>query len=205
MRAIMKKIMLLSFFSVAAICATAQEKYFYANFDINTPKSNTSWLRETTANGIKVGYRHFINRKFSAGVDLGYASYDEYFPERTFYRAGGATTTDNFNYITSYNVAVSGQYNLPLKSELVYPYVGVGIGASSLEYSQYYNVFSNTERSWGFLARPEAGVLLRVFKRRSFGLMAAVHYDYSTNKSESNGYSNFTNLGVQFGVMFMDW
>jgi hypothetical protein len=201
----MKKILLFTFFSFTLLCATAQEKYFYANFDINTPKSNTSWLGATTSNGLKLGYRQFIGQKFSAGVDLGYASYDEYFLERTFYRKDGATHTDYFNYITSYNIAISGQYNLPLKSELFYPYVGVGLGASSLEFTQYYNVFTDTDRSWGFLARPEAGLLVRLFKRKSVGLMAAVHYDYATNKSEVNNYSNFSNLGVQFGVMVMDW
>lgn len=201
----MKKIVLLGIFSLMMICAIAQERYFYANFDLNTPKSNTAWLRDGTANGLKAGYRFFLNERFSVGADLGFASYDQYFPKQTFVRPDGATTTDYFNYITSYNLAISGQYNLPLKSELIYPYVGVGLGVASLEYVQYYNVFTDTDRSWGFLARPEAGVLVRLFKRKSVGLMGAVHYDYATNKSDNYNYSNFTNIGVQFGVMFMTW
>ncbi len=201
----MKKIILIGFFSVIVFCAAAQEKYFYANFDFNTPKSNTAWLGDATNNGLRVGYRAFIKERFSVGLDLGYASYDQYFPKRTFYREDGAITTDYFNYITAYTIAASGQYNFRLKSELFYPYVGLGLGAASLEYNQYYNVYTETDRSWGFLARPEAGVLVRLFKRRSVGLMGAVHYDYATNKSEINNYSNFSNIGVQFGIMIMSW
>jgi hypothetical protein len=201
----MKKILLIGFCLLTVLSVTAQERYFYANFDFNTPKSNTQWLRDGTNNGLKAGYRFFINERFSVGGDLGYASYDQYFPKRTFVRKDGAITTDYFNYITGYNIVASGQYNIPLKSELIYPYVGVGMGVSSLEYTQYYNIYTETDRSWGFLARPEAGVLVRLFKRKSIGLMGAVHYDYSTNKSDVNNYSNFSNIGVQFGVMFMTW
>lgn len=201
----MKKIIILGFCSLIMFSVSAQERYFYANFDFNTPKSNTEWLRDGTNNGLKAGYRFFINERISVGADLGYASYDQYFPKRTFVRADGATTTDYFNYLTAYSIAVSGQYNIPLKSELIYPYVGVGLGAANIEYIQYYNVFTDTDRSWGFLARPEAGILVRLFKRKSIGLMGAVHYDYATNKSDSYNYSNFTNIGVQFGVMFMTW
>jgi hypothetical protein len=180
-------------------------KYFYINLDFNTPLSNTSWLGATSTRGVKGGYRHFITRSFSAGVDLSWASYNEYFPRQTFENSTGAVTTDYFNYLTSISVVASAQYNFKLKSEIVYPYVGIGLGAMSNEYTTYYNVYTNQESSWGFLSRPEAGVLIRFSKRRAIGAMAAVHYDYSTNQSENGGYSNFSAVGFQVGVMFMDW
>jgi hypothetical protein len=180
-------------------------KYFYLNLDINTPLSNTSWLGATSTRGLRVGYRHFITRSFSAGIDFGWASYNEYFPRQTFETSTGAVTTDYFNYLTSISVAASAQYNFKMKSEILYPYVGIGLGAMGNEYTTYYNVYTNQESSWGFLARPEAGVLIRFSKRRAIGAMAAVHYDYSTNQSENGGYSNFSAVGFQIGVMFMDW
>ena len=61
------------------------------------------------------------------------------------------------------------------------------------------------ESSWGFLARPEAGILWRIGTRRKLGLMAAAHYDFSTSKSESYGYDNFMNAGFQLGIMLMQW
>ena len=68
-----------------------------------------------------------------------------------------------------------------------------------------YNIYTEEENSWGFLARPEAGILVRIGTRRKLGLMAAVHYDFSTSKSVNYGYDNFMNAGFQVGIMLMQW
>jgi len=67
----------------------------------------------------------------------------------------------------------------------------------------YYNIYEDTERSWGFLARPEIGVLFRFTERGSVGVMAAIHYDYSTNKSVKFDYDHFSSFGFQIGLMAM--
>jgi hypothetical protein len=35
--------------------------------------------------------------------------------------------------------------------------------------------------------------------------MAAVHYDFSTAKSDTYNYTSFSNLGIQIGIMLMEW
>jgi hypothetical protein len=181
------------------------DKYFYINLDVNTPLANKEWLDATTARGLKAGYRQFLSPSFSAGVDIGWASFSQYFPTETFEYPNGALTTDYFNYLTSMSVTLSAQYNFQLKSELFYPYVGVGLGAMGNQYTTYYNIYTDQDKSWGFLARPEAGVLIRLSKRKAIGGMAAIHYDYSTNEFEGGGYTNFSAVGFQIGIMFMDW
>jgi opacity protein-like surface antigen len=200
----MKKIVAFVLFLFALTQANAQEKYIYVNLDINTPLSNKGWLDKTSSRGLKFGYRKFITEKFSAGLDLGVANYSQYFPKETFEYPSGALTTDYFNYITSYTVTASGQYYFG-GNDIFHPYAGIGLGAMNNQYTQYYNIYTDVDRSWGFLARPEAGVLVRISQRRSIGLMAAIHYDYATNQSDDNNYSNFTGFGVQVGVMFLDW
>jgi len=182
----------------------AQEKYIYLNLDINKPLSNTGWINGTSAAGGKVGYRGFINPNFSAGLDIGWASFDEYEPTNTKENPTGAITTDYFHYVYSYSAVVSGQYYLKKEeNERFFPYAGLGLGASTNEYVLYYNIYEDAERSWGFLARPEVGVLFRFTKRGSLGIMAAIHYDYSTNQSEKFGYDRFTGFGFQIGLMGM--
>jgi hypothetical protein len=68
----------------------------------------------------------------------------------------------------------------------------------------YYNIYTDEERKWGFLARPEAGILVKFSKRRSIGAMAAIHYDYSTNKSPMFDYSSFSAIGFQIGIMMLE-
>ena len=182
----------------------AQQKYFYLSLDANKPLSNTEWIEDISFSGGKIGYRGFITPNFSAGLDLGWSNFDQYEPTSTKQNATGAITTDYFHYIYSYSAVVSGQYYLKDEEEdRLFPYAGLGLGASTNEYVLYYNIYEDAERSWGFLARPEIGLLFRFTERGSMGIMAAVHYDYSTNKSEKFSYNGFSGFGFQLGIMAM--
>lgn len=201
----MKTVTFLFLMMLISVLGLAQEKYFYINLDVNKPLSNTDWIGAVSASGLKAGYRVFINEKFSAGIDIGYATFDQYRDTETYQTGTGAITTDYFKYIYSYSGVVSGQYNFPIGDrEKLFPYVGIGLGANTNEYVLYYNIYQDAERSWGFLARPEAGILYKFGSRRSIGAMAAVHYDYSTNKSEQFEYGNFSSVGFQIGLVFLE-
>jgi hypothetical protein len=202
-----KNIFFLLFLSLS-FGAVAQENYFYLNWNANIPVTNTEWIGNTSARGARVGYRMFLGRerRLSGGVDFNWAQFDEYKPKETFENSTGAITTDYFNYVRQYGLTVSGQYYFPLgEKERIFPYVGFGVGANRNEYLVYYNIYQDDDKAWGFLARPEAGILVRIGSRRRVGVMAAVHYDYSTNKSETYNYSNFSTVGFQIGIMSMQW
>ncbi len=193
---------LIGFFSCTLVLG--QEKYIYLNIDGNKPMSNTEWVKDLSFAGGKIGYRGFITPKFSAGLDLGWSNFDQYEPTTTKESATGAITTDYFHYIYQYSGVVSGQYYFKdEEEERFFPYAGLGLGANTNEYVLYYNIYDDRERAWGFLMRPEVGVLFRFTDHGSLGIMAAVHYDYSTNKSEKFGYKNFSGFGFQIGLMAM--
>lgn len=186
----------------------AQENYFYISWNGNIPLSSTEYIDNASGRGARIGYRKFIGseRRFSAGIDFNWAQYDEYKPRETFVNESGAITTDYFNYIYQYGLTVSGQYYFPLgEKERFFPYVGLGLGANRNEYNVYYNIYTDTDKVFGFLARPEAGILVRVGERRRTGIIAAVHYDYSTNKSSVLDYDNFSAVGFQVGVALLQW
>ena len=195
---------LVCFFSSGLLLG--QSKYIYLNLDVNKPLSNTQWISGVSIAGGKIGYRGFIRPNFSAGLDLGWSNYDAYEPTNTKQTGSGAITSDYFHYIYNYSGVVSGQYYFKTEDEdRFFPYAGLGLGANTNEYVLYYNIYKDTQRSWGFLARPEAGILYRFTKRGSLGIMAAVHFDYSTNQSDKFNYSNFSALGFQIGLMSMSF
>jgi hypothetical protein len=184
----------------------AQEKYIYLSIDGNKPLSNTNWIEDVSFAAGKFGYRGFIRPNFSAGLDLGWANFDQYEPRSTKQNATGAVTSDYFHYVYSYSGVLSGQYYFKDEDEdRFFPYAGLGLGANTNEYVLYYNIYEDTERSWGFLARPEIGLLFRFTERGGLGIMAAIHYDYSTNKSEKFAYDNFSSLGFQIGIVSMSF
>jgi hypothetical protein len=184
----------------------AQYRYFYPSVDLNKPLSNTSWISDGTARGARLGYRVFLNEKFSVGLDLHATTYDQYKPTETMQQSSGALTTDYFNYVYNYGAAVSGQHYFKVgEGDTFLPYVGVGVGANHNEYVMYYNIYKERDNRWGFLARPEAGILVKFGGRRSLGALAAIHYDYSTNSSKKFGYNGFSNIGFNFGIVLIEW
>jgi len=204
----MKKINLIILFICCCSTAYAQESYLYFDWDVNIPLTNKDWIDNTSARGAKVGFRKFIgaDRKFSAGLDFNWAYFDEYKPTETFPQPGGAITTDYFNEIDQFGLTASGQYYFQVGNrQHFFPYAGLGLGANHHDYIVSYNIYTDKESSWGFLARPEAGILIRIGTRRRLGAMAAVHYDYSTSKSVNYDYNNFSSVGFQLGVMLMQW
>jgi hypothetical protein len=196
----MKKIFITICFFQLTFFAMAQDDYFYVSLDVNKPMTNTDWVGDMSARGIKAGFRKNIAEQFSAGLDFSSAAFDRYNPRETFQNTGGAITTDYFNYLYSYAATGVAQYTFKVgDGNSVLPYVGLGLGAKYNEYVVYYNIYTDRDKSWGFLARPEAGIVLQ---RRNIGAIAAVHYDFSTNASEMFEYNNFSAIGFQVGIVF---
>ncbi|MEO7988085.1 MAG: hypothetical protein ABI663_01010 [Chryseolinea sp.] len=197
--------MILSF----AWTTQAQGNLFYLDWDINVPTHNRDWLNATSVKGAKIGYRKFLNRdnnRFSLGIDFGWTTYDQYVPTRTFENATGAITTDYFKYIYQKSLVLSGQYYFKVgELDWLYPYAGLGLGAARNKYRIFYNIYAEGNDSWGFLARPEAGILLRFQKKRSIGVMAAVHYDINTSQNKDYNYNYFSSVGFQLGIVLMTW
>jgi opacity protein-like surface antigen len=192
----MKKLIII-LFCLVAVAGHAQRNYLFVSLDISKP-STPDFVNETSANGIKLGYRFFVSDRFSVGIDFNRNTFDQYEPKATFDTGNGHLTTDYFTYIYSFGIAASGQYNFNVKDKF-FPYVGLGLGALNNEYMIYYNIYSEGDRDWGFLVRPEAGIIAKL--SRTVGAFAAVTYDYTTAKSEVLGLEKFSTVGVQLGLV----
>lgn len=202
----MKKLFLVSLFLFTGSLAVAQYNYFYAGWNYNVPLSNKEWLDSPTGYGGMAGYRFMVREaELSIGIDVNWATYQQYEPTTTFPRDNGAITTDYFKFVDTYGAVVSAQYYFhPGESEFVFPYVGLGVGANYNNYSLQYNIYLDEYDGFGFLARPEAGVVVRFSERKSIGAIAAVHYDYSTNRNSQYNYSSFSSAGFRIGIVFMN-
>lgn len=201
----MKKVVLIISLVFVAFLCRAQNNYFYVSWDINQPLSSTDFIDHTSSSGLKAGFRIFPedNERFAVGLDVNWGAYDEYVPRTTMQTSDGHITTDYFNYIYTLGIAATGQYYFDCGDiDWLYPYAGLGLGANNNHYVMYYNIYREEDTQWGFLVRPEAGVILRF--SRSVGALVAVHYDYSTNKSDYFDYDNFSALGFQVGLTFMN-
>lgn len=202
----LKKSLLVFLLSFLVTRAIAQDNYFYFAWNYQTPLSNTEWLDAASSSGGKLGYRFFVlEDRLTMGVDLNWITFDQYEPTQTFQQENGAITTDYFKFIYNYGAVVSAQYYFPVKeSQVFFPYAGLGLGANYNDFTLYYNIYNDSYTSWGFLARPEAGVVVRFGPYRSLGAIAGVHFDYSTNRNENFDYSGFNSAGFKLGIVLMN-
>lgn len=201
----MKKRILLLFIAALPLIATAQENYAYLAWDYNIPLANKEWLDSSSPHGGVLGLRYFVkDRKIAVGLDVAWTTYDQYEPTQTFWQDNGAVTTDYYKYIYQYAALATGQYFFGSgESEIFFPYVSLGLGASHNRFTLYYNIYEEQEKKWAFAARSEVGAIVKFGKYRSAGAIAAAHMDYSTAKSDNYNYSSFSAVGFKLGIVLM--
>jgi len=76
------------------------------------------------------------------------------------------------------------------------------LGGQYLNQSLYYNVYVSDEDGWGFVARPEAGVIIKPNEFKEWGFLIAANYSYATNKTELLNLDSFKNFGITIGIGF---
>lgn len=186
--------------SAEAFAQTSYDRYFFFGSDVVKPMNNTSFINSLSAKGFQVGYRERINDHFYAGGDFNSSTLSEHNPRQTYHTTTGDLTVEFYKYVVTYSATLAGEYYFSPEKRLS-PFAGLGIGANYNSYSMFYNVFTPKDNSWGVIFRPQAGVLYRLGQEQSWGVMAAVHYDYSTARSDYFGYTGFTTLGLRVGIV----
>jgi hypothetical protein len=204
----MKKVFTIFIFQFGII-SFADAQYYYdklysISLDFNQPLSNTDFLDELSAAGGRGSINKFVSEKISAGLDINWNKYTQHEPRQTYTSSNGAITAEYFKYVIIYGATLRVAYYLKPTKKFS-PFFAMGVGGSNVDYTVYYNIYSDGANGWGFLARPEAGALLRLGENSSWGVQAAVHYDLNTSKSDLFGYSNFSSIGVTLGIVSLDW
>ncbi|MBX7127204.1 MAG: outer membrane beta-barrel protein [Cyclobacteriaceae bacterium] len=202
----MKKLVaaLLLLVSTSASAQIIYDKMFGLAYDINVPKSNPDFIKNTSYRGGKFIYRQFINEHFTMGGDFSYATYNDYTPPAVYTTPSSSVYTDFYNYAYNYSIMLGGEYFWRTEKN-IRPYAGFGFGAAYNQYALFYNIYSDKVSTWGVLLRPQAGVQLRFSEKSNWAAMAGLHYDYSSNKNKDYGYNGFTSLGLQIGLVYLDW
>jgi outer membrane protein W len=200
----MKRYLFLLLMAIAG-SAKAQyySKYFSLAADFNKPVVNKEFISHVSTRGLKLGYKEFINDRFSVGGELGMATYNDYIPPYAYQQDNTTIYTDIYAYVYNYTLALSGEYFFTT-DKIVMPYVGFGIGAAYNQFTMYYNVYQQQDNRWGALIRPHSGAILRFGKKSNWGLMADLHFDYATTKSSDMDYNKgFANMGLQVGLAYL--
>jgi hypothetical protein len=172
------------------------------NYSVATP---TGSFKDVVNNTSYLGFggelMYHFNDKISVGLESGSQDFYQKYPRGLYKTSDGSDLSAVVsNSIQTVPILIKGQYNF-LSGKAVQPYVALGVGGNLINYNQYAGQFSSDSKaSFGFAARPEAGVYIPFGKYSGAGFSAGAGYNYMPFKyGDIDGLDNFT---VRAGVSF---
>jgi opacity protein-like surface antigen len=200
----MKKYLTL-LFVVGSISSWAQiySNAFHLGWNTLKPLSDKEFIDKTSSSGLRLGYTKFVNEKFGFGFEGSYATLNDYIPLQTYSYPGGAYTTDFHPYVYYFTIMANAQYYF-IQGRFLMPYASMGMGVAFTEYRLFYNAFNDADSQASFAIRPEVGTIFRFSEYSRWGIKVAGSYDYTSAKNEYFQLDNFTALGFQVGVVFLN-
>ena len=172
---------------------------FMIGYEVAVPSGD--FLSKTSWAGGRIEYRHMVQPNVSIGMGMSWNSFDEYVPKTTYQKpdGSGAVTTDLVKEIYTLPLTLSAHYYW-IKSKGIIPYAGLGLGAQYSDQTLYFNIFAVEDNNWGFVARPEIGIVYPLSDATGLYLSAA--YNYATNKNEAVDINNVSQFAFTIGFIF---
>ena len=193
-------LLLLMGYSTSIVAQEENKIFIGMGYNITQPLNNTF----TDKTGYWGGYldaEYYIDKTYSVGFNGSWNTLLKYIPTKTYDIQGepGNITTDMYHSVFNIPLTVYGRYHF-MQNDRFKPFVGLALGVQYTDFSQYYSLFQNTQSSWGFVARPEAGTIMRLTKNEKINLIFGVDYSYSTTKNNNLSINNIQGLGLKIGI-----
>lgn len=189
--------------SSPSVLAQQENKlYFGVGYNITQPLNN-SFTDKTGFSGGHIEAEYYIDNTYSVGFNAGWNTLLKYIPTKTYSLISepGAITTDMYNSVFNTAYTLFGRYHFKQNNRFK-PFVGLALGAQSTEYAQYYSIYQEVKNSWGFVARPEVGTVIRISKNNRTNLIVGLDYSYATNSDTDISIHNIQGVELNVGIQF---
>lgn len=177
---------------------------FYSNIDwqFNFPISN-SFADKASGWGMNFEGGYYLTDNFSVGAFLAYHSNHKYIPRETISLGDNSSiNTDQQHTQFQLPFGVTGRYTFN-REGMFQPYISVKAGPQFARLKSTFNVFQNSDNTWGFYVSPEIGMNIFPWVYRP-GIHVAAYYSYATNKGNVLTYDvdGMSNFGLRLGIAF---
>lgn len=177
---------------------------FYSNIDwqFNFPISN-SFTEKGSGWGMNFEGGYYLTENLAIGGFLAYHSNHKYIPRQTISMGDNSSlNTDQQHTLFQMPFGVAGRYTFD-REGMLQPYVSLKVGPQYAKLKTTYNVFENSDNTWGFYISPEIGMNIFPWVYRP-GIHVAAYYSYATNKGSvmTYGVDGMSNFGLRLGIAF---
>jgi outer membrane protein W len=184
---------------------TSMERFFgsemfFVGYEVAVP-TNSNYLTNTSWSGMRFEYQHMFRDNVSFGIGVSFNAFDQYFTTQTYQlkNGSGAVTGDMIRQVYTTPITASLHYYMQ-GGKTIRPYVGLGLGTEYSEQNVYFNIYGAESNNWGFVVRPEIGLLAKF--NYDVGGFLGVAYNYSTNKNDAFNISHLSQIPITIGVVF---
>lgn len=156
-------------------------------------------VSETSPRGFRGALYFGINDNLALGAGTGFQDFYQK-KDRDLYQLSDGS---DISAVRSYSIQT-----IPILFESkwsfspgkpIQPYIGLGIGGNLINYDDYLGEFeSENKTSFGFAARPHAGVYIPFRKHGESGL--TISGSYSIMPFDTNEITNLNHIGIHAGV-----
>ena len=178
---------------------TLQDK-FLIGYEVGIPSND--FISKTSWRGGKIEYRRMIKPNISVGISGSWNSFEEYVPKTTYQKpdGSGAITSDIVKSVYNVPLTVNAHYYFKGGKKIL-PYAGLGLGTMYSDQTIYFNIYGLEDETWGFVARPEVG-LIYPFQGSHTAIYLSAAYNYASNNSDAMNTDNLSHFAASIGFIF---
>jgi len=133
------------------------------------------YIGNASFRGFEVALLWPVVRSLFLGVTFGYNGFYEATGHETYQLESAAVNAKLYRYADSWPLALVGRYLFLQNRSMLRPYLGVRVGAAWVDTTTLVTDRTYQDSSFGFLAAPEAGILVHL----SAAVLACVSYAFN--------------------------
>lgn len=189
-------------FALPAKAQTSDILYYNIDWQFNFPLGN-NFADKASGWGMNFEAGYYLTENFAVGGFMSYHSNHKHLSSESIPLSdNGILTTDRQHTLFQLPFGVTGRYTFN-REGMFQPYLSLKTGPQFARLKSNFNVFQESDNTWGFYISPEIGMNIFPWVYRP-GIHVAAYYSYATNKGSvlTYGENGMSNFGLRLGVAF---
>ncbi len=159
-------------------------------------------IDQTTLRGFTADYSYFVTNQFSIGLTGGFNDLYAKKDRKTY-----ALNDVDISAVKSYSIQtipimLKGNYNKIKEGSVLQPYVGLAVGASLVNYQEWYGTLVDEKNGLRFSVAPEIGTRIAFNKYSLAGADLSLRYHYTA--FQHNDVKNLQTVSLNVGLFFFN-
>jgi outer membrane protein len=193
----MKKIFIITIFSVIAISAFSQGNLTALQYSMGFGTGDMhDFISAVSFRGFTIDYRHLVQPNVGVGFDLSWNVFYDELPDDV-YESGNVTISGKqWRYSNHFPMLVAADYYYQPGST-VSGFAGLGLGTMYSLQNTDMGTYTLERDAWHFVLRPEIGVLLKAAPGVGFTVNTKYYYGFKAGDLPAQGFVTI-NVGFVF-------